>query len=169
MPSFGLSNPDLVKVSIMGKIIDPKYTQVLIENTELSLETVIALDKVQKKIRLTDNEFKDLKAKKLVEGRYPNLFVAARVAVITGDKSTYIKNRAFDDDHYKKLILAYIGKYGSASRHDIDELLMDKLFDNAEQKRNKIRNLLYSMSKREKTIQNAGTARTPKWTLVNRR
>lgn len=169
MPSFDLSNPELVKVSIMGKIMDPQYTQVLIENTELSLETVIALDKVQKKIKLTDREFKDLKAQKLIEGRFPNLFVAAKIAVITGEKSAYIKNRAFDDKHYKKMVLAYIGEYGSASRNDIDDLLLDKLSDilGEEQKRNKIRNLLYSMSKRDKTIKNDGTGRTPKWVLVN--
>lgn len=169
MPSFDLSNPELVKVSIMGKIIDPKYTQVLIENTDLNLETVIALDKVQKKIKLTDQELKDLKSQKLIEGRSPNLFVAAKIAVITGDKSTYIKNRAFDDKHYKRMVLAYIEKYGSASRNDIDDLLLDKLSDvlDEDQKRNKIRNLLYSMSKRDKSIQNTGTARTPKWVLVN--
>jgi len=34
------------------------------------------------------------------------------------------------------------------------------------QKQNKIRNILYSMSKREKTITNEGTQRYPKWKLV---
>lgn len=67
------------------------------------------------------------------------------------------------------MVLAYIGEYGSASRNDIDDLLLDKLSDilGEEQKRNKIRNLLYSMSKRDKTIKNDGTGRTPKWVLVN--
>ena len=55
------------------------------------------------------------------EGRTPNLFVAAKVASATGDKSTYIKNRAFDDGYYKKRVLAYIDEYGYASRTDIDK------------------------------------------------
>ncbi len=41
MPSYELSNPELVKVSFIGKIIDPKYTQVLIDNTNLSLERLV--------------------------------------------------------------------------------------------------------------------------------
>lgn len=165
MPSYELSNPELVKVSIVGKIIDPKYTQVLIENTDLSLETVIALDKVQKKIKLTDKELKNVKLQKLVEGRTPNLFVAAKVASATGDKSTYIKNRAFDDGYYKKMVLAYIDEYGYASRTDIDDLLTDKISDvlNDEQKRTKIRNLLHRMSKKDESIKNIGTVRKPKW------
>lgn len=165
MPSYELSNPELVKVSIIGKIIDPKYTQVLIENIDLSLETVIALDKVQKKIKLTDKELKDVKAQKLVEGRAPNLFVAAKVASITGDKSTYIKNRAFDDGYYKKMVLAYIDEYGYASRSDIDDLLTDKISDvlSDEQKRTKLRNLLHRMSKKDESIKNIGTVRKPKW------
>lgn len=168
MPSYELSNPEIVKVSIIGKIIDPKYTQVLIENTGLSLETVIALDKVQKKIKLTDKEFKDIKAQKLVEGRSPSLFVAAKVAGITGDKSTYIKNRAFDDGYYKKMVLAYIDQYRSADRNEIDNLLIDKISDvlSDEQKRNKVRNLLYGMSKKDGSIKNIGTVRKPKWIRI---
>jgi len=34
-----------------------------------------------------------------------------------------------------------------------------------EQKENKIRNILYSMSKRDKTIANQGTTRHPKWVV----
>lgn len=168
MPSFDLSKPDLVKVSILGKILDPTYTQVLIENAELRLETVIALDKVQKKIKLTDYEFKDLKANKLIEGRFPNLFVSAKIAVIIGEKTTYIKNRAFDDKHYKEMVLAYIAEYGSATKSDIDDLLMDKLSDvlDEKQKHNKVRNLLYSMSKRDRFIRNDGTSRKPSWVRV---
>lgn len=168
MPSYELSTPELVKVSIIGKIIDPKYTQILIENTDLSLETVIALDKVQKKIKLTEKELKDIKAQKLVEGRAPNLFVAAKVASITGDKSTYIKNRAFDDEYYKKMVLAYIDQYGYASRSDIDDLLTDKISDvlSDEQKINKIRNLLYRMSKKDESIKNVGTLGKARWVRI---
>jgi hypothetical protein len=37
--------------------------------------------------------------------------MAAKVASITGDKSTYIKKRAFDDGYYKKMVFAYIDQY----------------------------------------------------------
>ncbi len=167
LPSFDLSKPSQVKVTITGKVIDPKYTQILIDNTDLSLETIMYLDKVQKKIKLNEHELKVLKAQKLVEGRAPNLFVASSIAAVTGDKSTYIKNRAFDDGYYKEMVLAYLKEYGAASRGEVDVLLLDKLSDalDAKQKKNKVRNLLYAMSKKDLTIMNIGTVKQPKWVL----
>ena len=108
-----------------------------------------------------------LKAQKLVEGRAPNLFVASSIAAVTGDKSTYIKNRAFDDGYYKEMVLAYLKEYGAASRGEVDVLLLDKLSDalDAKQKKNKVRNLLYAMSKKDLTIINIGTVKQPKWVL----
>ena len=66
-----------------------------------------------------------------------------------GLKSTYVKNKSFDDEYFRRLIVQYIEKFGAASRREIDELLMNKLSDvlSAEQKKNKIKNLLYSLAK----------------------
>jgi ATP-dependent DNA helicase RecG len=66
------------------------------------------------------------------------------------------------------MILAFIKKYRSASRKEIDELILGKLSDalNEDQKRNKVRNLIYAMSKREKTIKNIGTSRQPRWIIA---
>ena len=168
MPDYDLSEPNKVTVKIIGKVIDENYTKLLISKTDLDLKTVICLDKVQKRIKLTQDEFKLLKTQKLVEGRYPNLFVSARIAAVTGDKSRYIKYRAFDDEHYKKMVIAFIKKYGSASRKEIDDLLMGKLSDALEekQKRNKIHNLLHEMYKKDETIRNTGSRRKPKWVLI---
>lgn len=49
-----------------------------------------------------------MKEQGLVEGRYPNLFVNAGIAAITGEKSAYIKHRAFDKKYYKSLIIDFI-------------------------------------------------------------
>lgn len=168
MPDYDLGKPDKVKVCIIGKVLDENYTRMLINNTSLDLETVIYLDKVQKKEKLTRDEFKILKTKKLVEGRYPTLFVSAKIAAVTGDKASYIKNRAFDDEHYKKMILEFIKKYGNASRPDIDKLLIDNLSKvlDEKQKRNKIKNLLYEMSKKDKTIKNMGSDKKSNWVLA---
>ena len=168
MPDYDLKEPDKVKVRIIGKVIDENYTKLLINKTDLSLKTVICLDKVQKKIKLSKDEHKLLKTQKLVEGRYPNLFVTAKIAAITGDKSTYIKQRAFDDQHYKEMIIAFIEKYGSASRKEIDELLISKLSDTLDerQKLNKVRNLLYAMSKRDNVIKNIVLGNKSKWILA---
>ncbi len=168
MPDYDLKEPDKVKVRIIGKVIDENYTKMLINKTDLSLKTVICLDKVQKKIKLSRDEHKLLKTQKLVEGRYPNLFVTAKIAAITGDKSTYIKQRAFDDQHYKEMVIAFIKQYGSASRKDINDLLLNKLSDALDQKQkfSKIHNLLYEMSKKDKSIINQGSRKRSRWVLI---
>lgn len=168
MPQYDLKRPDHVRLKIIGKVIDENYTKMLIEYTDLSLETVIYLDKVQKKEKLTKEEARLLRKQNLVEGRYPNLFVAPRIAAITEEKSDYIKNRAFDDTHYKKMVISFLKKFGSASRKDIDKLLLDKLSDvlNKKQKLRKIGNLLQVMAKKDKTIENTGPRRKSKWKLT---
>ena len=42
-------------------------------------------------------------------------------------KAAYIKTRALHDDYYRKLVTEYLEKFGSATRQDINELLLDKL------------------------------------------
>jgi len=147
MPDYDLSERDRVRVRIIGKVIDEKYTRMLTTRTDLELWDVIALDKVQKGRPISDEEFRLLKAKKLVEGRRPNLFVSAEVATATETRAEYIKKRAFDKEHYKKMVSAYLGKFGEAKREDIDKLLMDKLSDalDDDQRRNAITNLLQEM------------------------
>jgi len=168
MPDYDLSELDKVTVKIVGKVIDENYTRLLISKTHLSLKTVICLDKVQKKIKLTRDEYKLLKSQKLIEGRYPNLFVTAKIAAITEDKSTYIKYRAFDKKYYKAMVTEFIKKFSSASRQDIDRLLLSKLPDvlDEKQKRTKVKNLLFEMANKDKSIKNIGTNRKPKWTLA---
>jgi ATP-dependent DNA helicase RecG len=89
MPDYDLSEPERVRVRIFGKILDENYTRLLIEKADLNLLDVMALDKVQKRHHINEEEFKRLKKQKLIEGRRPNLFVSARVAAATGDKADY--------------------------------------------------------------------------------
>ena len=168
LPDYDLSETQKVSVKIAGRIWDENYTRLLMSKTDLDLKTVILLDRVQKGYKLTDPEFNGLKKIGLIEGRKPNIHISAKIANETGDKSSYIKLRGFKDGHYKKMVLEYIEKYGSASKQDIDKLILDilpKVLDK-EQKENKVRNLIYSMSKRDKTIENKGTNRTPIWKKV---
>jgi ATP-dependent DNA helicase RecG len=83
-------------------------------------------------------------------------------------QAEYIKTRGLKDDHFKKLILEYLDKCKHASKEDIDKLLLDILPGvlDEDQRKNKIRNLIYAMSKKDKTIINLGTNRYPKWVRV---
>jgi ATP-dependent DNA helicase RecG len=166
MPDYELDDPKKVVVRLTGQVLDENYTQLLLSQTELDLMDVIALDKVQKNRPLDEESFKRLKARKLIEGRRPNLFVSAKIAAATGDKAAYIKNRAFDKQHYKDMVVAYLEKFGEATRADLDELLLEKLSDKLDpkQKRHSITNLLQEM-KRAGQIVPDGTTRWAKWRM----
>ncbi len=164
MPEYELSR-ERVKVTIIGKVLDLDFARVLAKKWDLDLDDIIALDKVQKKKVLTDSESKRLKRKRLIEGRKPNYHISFDVAEKTNMQAEYIKTRGLKDDHFKTLILEYLDKCKQASKEDIDNLLLDILPGvlDEKQRKNKIRNLIYAMSKKDKTILNQGTNRYPKW------
>ena len=168
LPDFDLSDPDKVVVKIAGRIWDENYTKLLMSKTDLDLKTVVLLDRVQKTLPITEDEIKQLKKLGLIEGRKPNLHISASVANVTGEKSSYIKLRGFKDEHYKKMILECLDKYKTATKQDIDRLILDILPDilDENKKANKVRNLVYAMSKKDKTIINTGTTRNPIWKRV---
>lgn len=167
LPDYDLSNPNKVILNISGKVLDEKYTRMLMERRDLDLPTIILLDRIQKRKHISKEQSRLLKSKKLVEGRYPNLFVTSILATTAEEKAKYIKHKAIDDKHYKELILELIRKFGSADRTEIDNLLIEKLPDvlTLEQRRSKIHNLLYAMAMKDKTIRNSGSNRKPKWIL----
>ncbi|MCF6289520.1 MAG: putative DNA binding domain-containing protein [Desulfobacterales bacterium] len=168
MPDYDLADPQRVRVRLSGKILDENYTRLLISKTDLSLIDVIALDKVQKKKNLSDAEFTRLKRLKLIEGRRPNLFVSAHIAEAIHGKADYIRHRAFDKEHYKKLVLSLLKEFGPTSRKEINRLLLEKLPDilTPQQKENKIRNLLQEMSKKDGSIKpQGGPGWHTRWTL----
>ncbi len=146
MPEYDLSG-GMVTVDIEGKVIDEQFARILVGVPNLSMSDLILLDKVQKQKHLTDEQIKYLRKKKYIEGRRNNLFLSKTITKNTGNvglKSTYVKNKSFDDDYFRRLIVQYIEKFGAVSRHEIDVLLMDKLSDvlSEQQKKNKITNLL---------------------------
>lgn len=146
LPEYELGN-DRVQLTITGHVVDVAYARKLAELPELTLEDIMLLDRVQKRKSLSDNQAKTLKSQGLIEGRKPNFHISARVAAFSGDKAQYIRHKAFDDQHYKQLILEYLQQFSSAKRLDFDRLLLDKLPDVLDQKQkdNKIKNLLQAL------------------------
>jgi ATP-dependent DNA helicase RecG len=168
MPSYDLSDPKRVKVNLFGRILDPNYTRMLMSQTDLDLLDVIALDKVQKQVALDEQEVKSLRAKKLVEGRRPNLRVSADIAEATDTMVDYLNRRGIDKEYCQRMVIELLDKQATASRSEVDDLLLGKLSDSlgVEQKRNVIRNLLQEM-RREKLIQpvEGKRGRGAKWEL----
>lgn len=166
MPDYDFSD-NKVKVTIPGEILDMDYARLLAKNKDLSLEDIILLDKVQKKIAISLEEEKYLRNKKLIEGRKPNYHISLNVAKKTGLKADYTKNKAFDKQYYLDLIIKLITQHKEVTRKDIDELLWKKLPDlmTEEQKKNKVGNLITELRKSGKIINN-GTAKESKWMLA---
>ncbi len=167
MPDYDLSDPQAVKIVLLGRVVDPAYSRALIQKTDLSLEDVLSLDRVQKRLPLDDEAVRHLKRAKLIEGRKPNFHVSAAVASAAETKAAYIKTRALDDGYYRKLVTEYLEKFGHASRADMDGLLREKLSDGLveKQKITKIGNLLTALRKAG-TIRNSGPRGMPCWQLV---
>jgi ATP-dependent DNA helicase RecG len=149
MPDYNL-NDNKVKVTIMGKILDGKFADILVKNPSLSLEDVLLLDKVQKRKPLSDQEYAYLKKEGLIEGRKSNYFLSHKVIEHSEDeelKAEYIANRSFDDSHFKEMIVEYLKRFGKTKRKAIDNLLIPKLSDllSDKQKKNKVTNLLSAL------------------------
>ena len=166
MLDYDFSENNRVKVTIYGKILNEKYTSLLFENQNLSLEKVMLLDRVQKNIMISKQQSDILRKAHLIEGRYPNIYVSKGVSELVDDKVAYTKKSGFSDQYYKDLVLKYIKDFGSITKKDLDELLMDKLPDslNNEQKKRKIKYLVnICLQTKEDKIKNIGTNRYPIW------
>lgn len=169
MPDYDLTIGNQVSVKVYGKILDERYTNILYNHPELDLETVYLLDQVQKGKgdQLTKDAVKYLRKHNLVEGRVNNLYLSAEVAQTIQEEAQYIKNKAFDDQYYRDMIIDYLEKFGKAQRKDIRKLLWDKLpavlSDN--QKERKILTLLTALKRADRIETDSDNKQTSNWVL----
>lgn len=170
MPDYDLREVGAVKLTIYGGVVDPAYSRMLIQKTDLAFQDVLALDRVQKKLPIHDEAAARLKRKGLIEGRKPNFHVSASVAAATATKADYIHTRAQDDEFYAKLLIDYLKQFRVASRSDINKLLIPKLSDalGDKQKTVKINNLLTKW-RRNGLFVNNGSDRAPRWQLAEKK
>lgn len=170
LPDYDFSNRQQVKVCIYGRILNENYSQILFKNPDFDLETVFLIDCVQKGITIDKDAVKYLRKLKIIEGKMPNIFLSATISETIGEKDRYVKNKAFDDQYYKDLIVKYLLQYGSAKKKDIQTLLWDKLPEimGDKQKEDKIRNLLTSMRKQGIIVTNSRNQQKSSWILVDK-
>lgn len=166
MPEYDLNGMQ-VKCTIQGNVLDENFAKILVNNPDLSLPEIMLLDSVQKHKPLTDESISHLRKKMYIEGRKPHIYLSMSIAGKSkhvGLKTSYIKNKSFDDDYFKKLILDYISTFHKASRKEIDELLQNKLSEalTERQKFDKITNLLSSLKRKKKIV----VDKNRKWILV---
>jgi len=168
MPDYNISS-NAVCMTIYGGVVDPAYSQMLMQKTDLDFIDVLALDRVQKKLDIPDEAITRLRRAKLIEGRKPHFHVSAVIAAATDHKAEYINTQMQDDVHYAKLVTNYLEKFGEASRQEINKLLWSKLSDALDdaQKDSKIGNLLTNL-RRSGYIRNIGVRAKPIWQLAER-
>ncbi|MGM9879019.1 MAG: ATP-binding protein [Bacilli bacterium] len=155
MPDYDLSEDNRVKVTLYGKIIDEKYSKILFEKTNLDIDEVMLLDRVQKGFEITKEQSDYLRKDNLIEGRYPKIYISSDIAKITGAKEEYVYNSGLENEFYMEMILKYLNEYGSASRKEIIALLNDKLPKSLDNK-NKVSRVRYLLDvlKKEGKIYN---------------
>jgi hypothetical protein len=116
LPSYDLSEPNRTVVKITGKILDENYTHLLRNKPDLSLKTVILLDKVQKNIMINKDEYQHLEKLKLIDGTYPNVYVVSYNAELyrqNGGKplQVFISSTGLDLHEYRQAAVELINRY----------------------------------------------------------
>jgi ATP-dependent DNA helicase RecG len=168
MPDYDLTGGSQVSVKVYGKIIDEKYTFILFNRPELELETIYLLDQIQKGNNISQDAVTYLRKHHLVEGRKNNLYLSAGVSEEIDEQAKYIKNKGFDDQYYKDMIVEYLRKYGKAQKKDFRDLLWDKLPDvlDSKKKNSKITTLLTALRIKGIITTDSPNQQISNWILV---
>ena len=127
-----------VAVRLYGNAINEKYTKLLKENKELSLEDCILLDTVQKGHRLNETDAKNLLERGLVEGEYPDLSISLSIARQTKQLPEYTKVKGLERDKLKQMALQFIQNAGEdgAKKNSLLDYLKDVLPQRNSQEQN---------------------------------
>jgi ATP-dependent DNA helicase RecG len=169
MPDYDISDESHTKVILCGKLIDVNYTDILYKHPELPLENVIALDKVQKKQPLSETETVRLRKLKFVKGRATSLQIVGNTESVNRVKSGS-NVKTVPNKELKQKILELLKQQGSATRVDIEKLIMPYLPTELpiENKRKKISNIVSELSFKERQIVNTSSStKNPVWKLVD--
>lgn len=108
-----------------------------------------------------------LRKHKLVEGRANSLYLSAEVAQTMDEEAQYIKNKGFDDQYYRDMIIDYLEKFVKAQKKDFRKLLWDKFPEvlTDRQKERKILTLLTYLKKKGKIETDSTNQQTGIWVL----
>lgn len=168
LPDYNITS-DRVEVTIIGKILDLNYANLLAKNTDLSLIDIELLNRLQLGKPLSDAEIKRLRTRKLIEGKKPNLFIAKDIAQKTGQTVTYSRHKGLQNKVCEELLLVSLKDHRQLSKMEITELLWPALPDmlSDEQKKNKVRNLLSKLRRQKKIVNDTSGSRSV-WRLKSK-
>jgi len=168
MPDYDIDNEHrTVGVTIYGKMIDEKYTNLLKNNQTLSLKECLWLDAVQKHRPITKEAAKLLLDRGLIEGRTHHYTISLKVAKLTKQIGHYTKEKGLAENSIQKLLLQLAHNAGNMGfkRQDVFEGLQHVLpssYTN-EEKLRRIGNLLRKIAK-EGFIEKSASGK--QWTIT---
>ncbi|WP_253205986.1 ATP-binding protein [Clostridium estertheticum] len=170
MPDYDFSRQGEVSVAVYGKVLNENYTRILFENPDFDLDTVYIIDRIQKNEPISKEDTKRIRKLGVVEGKAPNLYLSAPLSKAIDEQAQYIKNKGFDDEYYKKLIVDYLKQWKKGKKKDFMDLLLSKLPDvlDENQKEHKVRNLLSSMKATGIIETDSNNNRLANWVLVKK-
>jgi ATP-dependent DNA helicase RecG len=158
MPTYDISDETHTKVTIHGKLLNENYTWQLYSHPELTMEEVLALDKVQKKQEISANALNRLRSLKIIKGRNTSL------EIVGPENPGNLSNK-----DYKQMILNLLAEKGSVSREEIEKLLMPLLPQDlpVAKRQKKVSNLITELSHKERKIKNISSSdKYAEWTLA---
>lgn len=165
LPTYDLSEPSRVSVTVYGRVLDEAYTRLLASEPDMDLETVFMLDLVQKGNPITREQAKTLRDRGLVEGRYPKLTLSSRVAGIIGTYEEYVRQKGLDASICKELIVKLL-RTRSCTRAEIVSAISHALPEDmsGEQRKKHVSYLLQELRK-ERRIRPDGARGSAKWVI----
>ncbi|WP_165052610.1 MULTISPECIES: RNA-binding domain-containing protein [unclassified Adlercreutzia] len=165
LPTYDLSDPGRVTVTLYGKVLSEAYTRLLAAEPGMDFDTVFLLDLVQKGKPVTKEQGRALRSRGLVEGRYPNLIISSRVAGIIGTHEEYVRQKGLDTSICKELIVKLL-RARPCSRAEIaaaiDHALPDGMSD--DQKKKHVSYLLQELRK-DQRVRPEGSRGSAVWVL----
>lgn len=169
LPDYEGSTPLRTVFNVHGQEIDANYTRWLMDRTDLPIEHVLWLDRLQKGRKLDTTQIAELREAGLVEGRSPKLHISARVAVATGQEVEYLNQRRPDVDDYKSALCKLLA-LGPQPRAKVDALLLPKLqlwIPELAQRKEYVKALLKEMSKEGRIRNIGGKTKAARWALAS--
>lgn len=150
LPDFRRSTDSHTVLEVLGRPIDEKYSQLLLERRDLDIETVILLDRVQKNLPISDAAATKLRREGLAEGRKPNFRVSAAIASATDTEVSYTRAKGATKDQISHFITEHIKEFDGVTRPKLEELVFPLLPIGLtdKQKSDRVKNLLSDMRRK---------------------
>lgn len=165
LPTYDLSEPNRVSVTIYGRVLDDAYTQLLAAKPQMDLETVFMLDLVQKGRPISHEQARALRSRNLVEGRYPRLTLSSMVAGAIGTHEEYVRQNGLDTSICKELIVKLL-RTRPCSRAEIISAISHALPEDMDDERRKkhVSYLLQELRKNHR-IRPEGSRGNTRWVI----